>query len=58
MVAGDGIIVTTDADGAAPPYWIKEIRAAFAAGAEVVCGRADVKAEDAARIRALVAARA
>ena len=49
-IAGDGIILTTDADGAAPPNWVAANLAAIAAGAEVVCGRAEVEPEDAARI--------
>ena len=42
-IAGDGIILTTDADGAAPPNWVAANLAAIAAGAEVVCGRAEVE---------------
>lgn len=40
IAGADGIIATTDADGAVARNWIACARAAFALGAEVVCGRA------------------
>ena len=49
-LAGNGIILTTDADGAVPPCWAERNLAAINAGAEVVCGRAEVKLEDAMAI--------
>lgn len=40
-IAGpDGIVATTDADGIVDPDWIARTLAAFALGADVVCGRA------------------
>ena len=49
-LVGDGVILTTDADGAAPLDWVAVNLAAIAAGAEAVCGRAEVAPEDAVRI--------
>ena len=36
--AGEGILVSTDADAVPPPHWISAIRRGFEAGAEVVGG--------------------
>ena len=45
------VILTTDADGEPPPDWVERNLQALREGAEVVCGRAELFAQDAARIR-------
>ncbi len=42
-----GLLLTTDADGTAAPNWIANTLAAFARGAEVVCGRAMLHPDEA-----------
>ncbi len=43
----EGLLLTTDADGMADPHWIANTLAAVARGAEVVCGRAVLHADEA-----------
>ncbi len=40
LADASGVVLTTDADGAAPPDWLARNRAALDAGAEAVMGRA------------------
>ncbi len=40
--AGDGVILTTDADAAPEPAWVADNLAAFSRGADVVCGKARI----------------
>ncbi len=47
-----GIIATTDADGVVAGDWVAGNRAAFAGGAEVVCGRAVIDPVEALQISA------
>lgn len=46
----EGLLLTTDADGIASPYWIASTLSAIAKGAEVVCGRAVLHPKEAALI--------
>jgi glycosyltransferase involved in cell wall biosynthesis len=46
------ILMTTDADGTVAPDWIARTMAAFGGGSDVVCGRAIIDPDDAARIPA------
>lgn len=48
----DGILVTTDADGRAPPDWIAANLRALRAGADAVAGRAEIDPEEAKLIPA------
>ncbi len=52
LAGADGILLTTDADGAAMPNWIAANRAAIGYGAEAVCGRAEIDPVEAALIPA------
>ncbi|WP_428376889.1 glycosyltransferase [Lichenicoccus sp.] len=52
-VAGPhGIVATTDADGEVAPDWAVHTRAAFRAGVDAVCGRAEIDPADAMQISA------
>lgn len=52
-MCGDGdVLLTTDADGVVAPGWLAGNLAAFAAGAEAVCGRAVIDPADALLIPA------
>ncbi len=46
-LAGDGVVLTTDADAAPDRTWIAENLAALNAGADVVCGIAEIDDADA-----------
>ncbi|WP_338029710.1 glycosyltransferase [Gluconacetobacter tumulisoli] len=52
IAGADGILLTTDADGIAAPDWIARTLSAFAAGAQVVCGRARIDPVEALAIPA------
>ncbi|WP_182356800.1 glycosyltransferase [Komagataeibacter europaeus] len=52
LAGPDGILLTTDADGRVAPDWLAHTLAAFDAGADVVCGRALIDAEEARLIPA------
>ncbi|HVZ10160.1 glycosyltransferase [Rhodopila sp.] len=49
-IGAGGVLMTTDADAMVPSTWVERNLAALAAGADAVCGRAVLSAEDAARI--------
>jgi GT2 family glycosyltransferase len=54
---GDGIVLTTDADGVVGPDWLAVNLSALAEGAEAVAGRARIDPRDEARLpRALIEA--
>jgi len=52
LAGSRGIILTTDADGRAPPNWLRANLAAIRAGADAVAGRAVIDPVDEARIPA------
>ncbi len=52
LAGPDGILFTTDADGAAQPDWLSANLQALAQGAEVVCGRAVIDPVEALAIPA------
>jgi glycosyltransferase involved in cell wall biosynthesis len=48
--AGDGVVLTTDADAVVPPDWLLRNISEIAAGAEAVCGRAVIDPVEAAAL--------
>ena len=53
LASGNGqeaIFLTTDADGILPPTWVEQNIREIAAGADAVCGMAEIHAQDAAMI--------
>ncbi len=52
LAGPDGILFTTDADGAARPDWLSANLRALAQGADVVCGRAEIDPVEALAIPA------
>ncbi|MCQ8239717.1 glycosyltransferase [Rhizosaccharibacter radicis] len=54
FAGSDGLLLTTDADGRPDPGWCRANLAAIDAGAEMVCGRAEIDPVDALAIPALL----
>ena len=50
QAAGDGFILTTDADAVPGPHWVEDNLRSLARGADAVCGRAEIDPLDAPNI--------